>query len=202
MGNDALFRAFDEARFGASRTLNLRAQQPTALQAAKQTEQWLRRLQVESGKQREALIITGRGNQSVDGFSPVREAIAKLLPSLRRRAIISGYVEHSPGSFVVTLASVNSMLEAGKRRREKKDTSDPVRNKLLADFDSETAQALRDLASATLSALGVATPTIEQEESEVARQFSRLVAALPNNPDREALLQQAIQRALEELEDQ
>jgi hypothetical protein len=36
----------------------------------------------------EALVITGRGNNSIDDYSPVRESIVKLLPSLRRRNVI------------------------------------------------------------------------------------------------------------------
>ena len=59
-----LQRAFDEVRFGPSRTLNLRAQQPTAMQATTYTESWLRTLQVQGAV--EALIITGRGNHSED----------------------------------------------------------------------------------------------------------------------------------------
>ena len=81
-------RAFDELRFGASRSLNLRAMQPTASQASTLADSWLRQQQVLGAE--EALVITGRGNNSVDGYSPVREAIVKLLPSLRRRNVITG----------------------------------------------------------------------------------------------------------------
>ena len=41
-----LARAFDELRFGGQRTLNLRALQPTALQATQLAERWLREQQV------------------------------------------------------------------------------------------------------------------------------------------------------------
>src|SRR5438128_2788900 len=60
-----LRQAFDEARFGARRTLNLRESLPSADAAAKRAETWLRQQQVESAE--EVLIITGRGNQSEGG---------------------------------------------------------------------------------------------------------------------------------------
>jgi hypothetical protein len=196
--NDALHRAFDEVRFGPARTLNLRAQQPTALQAAQQVEQWLRQLQVEGAE--EALVITGRGNQSVDGYSPVREAIVRLLPSMRRRNVISSFEEHTPGSFVVTFARVGALFEAPKRRRERSTpprTPDP---RALGMLDPETRRTLRDLAVMTLAHLGVHSPTPALIDNEMSRQFSRIAAALPESGDKEALLQQAVHRALEDLE--
>ncbi len=190
-------RAFDELRFGGARTLNLRGLQPTASQAASLTEQWLRQHQVQGTD--EALVITGRGNNSLDGYSPVREAIARLLPSLRRRNVISGYQEHTPGSFVVTFAPVRALFEAPKRRREKpaQATAQPPSIRAL---DQETLKLLRELAATALSVLGVRAPTRLQLEDEMSRQFQALSAALPDNGDREALLQQAILLAAEEYE--
>lgn len=193
-----LQRAFDELRFGPSRTLNLRAQQPTAMQAARQTETWLRTLQVQGVT--EALIITGRGNRSVEGFSPVREAIVKLLPSLRRRNVIEGFAEHTPGSFVIQCAPVRALFEAPRRRRERTPLLPPPLPGTLAALDHETQTLLRDLAVLTLAALGIQSPTSAQIEDEMSRQFAALTVALPADGDREALLQQALQRAAEEYE--
>jgi hypothetical protein len=191
-----LDRAFDEMRFGGQRTLNLRALQPTALQATQLAERWLRELQVLGAD--EALVITGRGNNSVDGYSPVRESIVRLLPSLRRRNVIAGYAEHTPGSFVVTFAPVKALFETPKRRREKPA---PVpRPPSLGGLDEETVRQLRDLAIMSLAVLGVNSPTRAQLEDEMLRQFSVLSAALPDGADREALLQQALLRAAEEYE--
>ena len=120
----SLHRAFDELRFGSSRTLNLRAMQPTAMQATDLAERWLRFQQVQGAS--EVLVITGRGNRSVDGVSPVREAVTKLLPSLRRRNVVSSFAEHTPGSFSVTLAPVRSLFDAPKRRREKTAPTPPI----------------------------------------------------------------------------
>jgi hypothetical protein len=192
----SLDRAFDDLRFGSSRTLNLRALQPTALQATALAERWLREQQVLGAD--EALVITGRGNNSVDGYSPVRESIVKLLPSLRRRNVIAGYAEHTPGSFVITFAPVRALFETPKRRREKPG---PVpRPPSLQGLDEETVRQLRDLAVMSLAVLGLNSPTRVQLEDEMLRQFTVLSAALPDGNDREALLQQAMLLAAEEYE--
>lgn len=192
----SLDRAFDELRFGQGRTLNLRALQPTALQAADLAERWLREQQVLGAE--EALLITGRGNNSIDGYSPVRESIVRLLPSLRRRNVIAGYAEHTPGSFVITFAPVKALFETPKRRREKPA---PVpRPASLKALDEETLRQLRDLAVLSLSVLGIHSPTSAQLEDEMQRHFDVLSAALPESTDREALLQQAMLRAAEEYE--
>jgi hypothetical protein len=193
-----LRRAFDEIRFGPSRTLNLRAQQPTAMQATTQVEAWLRTLQVQGAT--EALVITGRGNRSVDGFSPVREAIVKLLPSLRRRNVISGFEEHTPGSFVIHFAPLRALFEAPRRRRERSPWPSAPLPEVLAALDAETQRQLRDLSTMSLAVLGVKAPTRAQIEDEMRRQFVALTVALPQDGDREALLQQAILRAAEEYE--
>jgi hypothetical protein len=191
-------RALDEVRFGATRTLNLRALQPTAMQAKALAEQWLRSKQMEGTK--EALIITGRGNQSEEGYSPVRESIVALLPSLRRRNVIATFAEHTPGSFVVTFAPVRALFEAPKRRREATPATQAAAPSALAALDPETHAALRDLAAVTLAALGVQAPTRAMVEDEMCRQFAQLCDALPPGSDREAMLQQAVQRAIEEFE--
>src|SRR5687768_6832623 len=79
----ALHRALDEARFGRDRTLNLRATLPRPKEAEARCEAWLRERQV--AKSDELLVITGRGINSWDGESVVREAIVRLLGSLRRQ---------------------------------------------------------------------------------------------------------------------
>lgn len=197
-GPDTLFHAFDEVRFGAERTLNLRPQQPTATQAAHQVEQWLRLMQVQGAK--EVLLITGRGNQSIEHYSPVREAIVRLLPSLRRRNVISHYLEHTPGSFVIEPASMAALFDAPKRRRER---NRPIENATpieLAALEEQTVRQLRELARMTLAALGVHSPTPAVVRDEMQHQFSLLTAGIPANGDQEAILQQAIQRAAEEFE--
>src|SRR5437763_475330 len=102
-----LWKAFDEATFGSKNTLNLRESLPTPADARFRTESWLRERQV--SKAGDVLVITGRGNNSPGGISPVRETVAALLPQLRRRGVVSDWREHSPGSFVVKLAPINSL---------------------------------------------------------------------------------------------
>jgi len=191
-----LQQAFDEARFGARRTLNLRAQQPTAEQAKAQCEMWLRQQQVEGAT--EVLIITGRGLRSVGGVSPVRETIASLFPSLRRRNVITAFQEHSPGSFVVMLAPVRALFEAPKRHREKSDVVLRPTLPQLAALEPDTIALLTELAHLQLHALGARSPNPSLVEDEILRQFSALSPAVGQSGDAEARLQQALVRALEE----
>lgn len=199
MGLTQLWQAFDDARFGAARTLNLRMSLPTADEAARRTEAWLREQQVAAAG--EVLVITGRGNQSEAGVSPVREAVIRVLYSLRRRGVVSGHAEHTPGSFVVTLAPMQALIEAPRRRREKggPKPADPASLDALSD---ETRLLLRNLAERVLDALGVQDRDPFMA-GEMLRQFGVLAATLP--PDltaaaREAALQQALRRTLDEYE--
>ncbi len=194
-----LQRAFDAVRFHGARTLNLRALQPSAMQASAITEQWLRGKQMEGVE--EALVITGRGNRSAEtGYSPVREAIVKLLPSLRRRNVLSAFAEHSPGSFVVTFAPIRSLFEAPKRRRERTAPVAQSAPAALLALDGETLRVMRELAILMLASLGVHSPSSLLIEDEMCRQFAQLTMGLPSGPDRAALLQQSAIRALEEFE--
>ena len=198
MARDALPRAFDELRFGPGRTLNLRPLQPTVTQAVQQVEQWLRLKQVEGAQ--EVLLITGRGNQSFEQVSPVREAIVRLLPSLRRRNVIQRFFEHTAGSFVVEPAPMSALFDAPKRRREPHRPAEGVAPAALAALEPETLRQLRELAALTLAELGVHGPGAEVLRDEMHHQFSLLTAGIPAGKDQEAVLQQALLRAAEEYE--
>src|SRR5918911_80257 len=95
---DALRRAFDEARYGAARTLNLRAALPTPWEATVRADAWLRQQQAAGAP--EVLVITGRGKGSAGGVSPVRTAVVTLLSLLQRPGGVEGVREHPAGSFV------------------------------------------------------------------------------------------------------
>ena len=101
-------------------------------------------MQVQGAK--EVLLITGRGNQSIDRYSPVREAVVRLLPSLRRRNVISGYLEHTAGSFVVEPASMAALFDVPKRRRERASAQVESAPVSLAALEPETVRQLRELA--------------------------------------------------------
>lgn len=190
-------RAFDELRFGASRTLNLRTALPSAEEARARTEGWLRAKQVERAE--EVLVVTGRGNNSPGGVSAVRETVLALFPSLRRRNVISGWTEHTPGSFVVTLAPVRALFEVPRRRRERAEPPAAAPQSLAA-LGPETVELLRRLAATSLRALGVhdVDPFLE---GEMTRAFTALSAALPGNADPETELRSAVRDALNEVED-
>lgn len=195
-----LWYAFDEATFGQDRTLNLRELLPSAMEARARAESWLRMRQVM--KPGEVLVITGRGNQSVNGVGVVREAIMALLPSLRRRGVVTSWREHTPGSIVVTLAPVTALLGAPKRNKERE--SDGRQRKAgtpesLTALEPETLSLLRRLAVRTIESLGVAdtSPFVEEE---MQRTFATLSVTLPVSTNREGTLQRAIQSAIDELE--
>lgn len=192
-----LRQAFDEVRFGAARTLNLRDTLPTAAAATARTEAWLRQQQVERAG--EVLVITGRGNNSAGGVPVVREAVIRLFHNLKRRGVVSDHQEHTPGSFVVTLAPVRELWEAPRRRRDRSVPPPPPSPASLDALSPETRKLLRDLAERSLDTLGVydRDPFMQ---GEMLRQFSAVTASIHEGPDREARLQDALRVALDQYE--
>jgi hypothetical protein len=197
VGLTELWKAFDEARFGAARTLNLRASLPTPDEAARRADAWLRQQQIAQAG--DVLVITGRGKGSDEGVSVVREAIIRLLHSLKRKGVVAGHEEHTPGSFVVRLAPMQALLEAPRRQRDAKGQGPAlVPNPPSLDaLEPETRALLRDLAARALDHLGVHDrgPFLE---GEMLRQFGLLTKSMPAGVDRERLLREAIQRAMAE----
>jgi hypothetical protein len=194
-GLTGLQQAFDEVRFGAARTLNLRASLPTASEAATRVESWLRQHQVQQSG--EVLVVTGRGNNSEDGVSVVREASIRVFHELRRKGVIEGFAEHTAGSFVVTLAPMKAMLDAAKRRREQAPLPPPAAPPTLAALADDTRALLRTLAERSLDALGVR----EREpflEAEMLRLFGSLARTVGDAPGREERLRAAIRAAMSE----
>jgi hypothetical protein len=194
-GFSGLQQAFDEVRFGGTRTLNLRATLPTAGEAAARVERWLRQHQVQQSG--EVLVITGRGNNSQDGVSVVREASIRVFHELRRKGVIEGFVEHTAGSFVVTLASMTAMLEAAGRRRQQTPPPPPAAPPTLAALSEDTRKLLRALAERSLDALGLRDRSAFVE-GEMLKLFGSLAATVPEGPERERRLRDAIRVAIGE----
>ena len=192
-GLGGLQQAFDEVRFGAARTLNLRTTLPTGSEAATRLERWLRQHQVQRSD--EVLVITGRGNNSEAGIAVVREASIRVLHELRRKGVVSAFAEHTPGSFVVTLAPMKAMLDAASRRREQTPLPPPAAPPTLEALDDETRQMLRALAERSLDALGV-RDRAPFMESEMLRLFGSLAATVSDGADRELRLRTAIRSAM------
>ena len=198
----SLAHALDELRFGTQRTLNLRQALPTAAEAVVRTEAWLRQQQMHGAErpsvEREVLVVTGRGNQSEGGVSAVREAVLRLLNALKRKGVVARHREHTAGSFVVTLAPVQQLWDAPRRRRTRlSETSTPAEPATLQALDGDTRALLRQLAERSLDMLG-ARDRGRFLESEMLRQFGALSASLPVGPEREARLRAAIRLALEQ----
>lgn len=198
LGLSDLHRAFDEARFGERRTLNLRESLPSVDEATLRVDAWLRQQQVERAD--EVLVITGRGNHSEDGISPVRAAVERLLYALRRRGVIVSHREHSPGSFIVALAPVSSLWEAPKRNRGRGVVAAPRPTPpSLESLDVDTRTTLRHLAVRALEALGI-KDTEAFVQGEMLRQFGAIAAAVGDAPGREDRLRRAVRVALDQYE--
>lgn len=196
-GFSGLQQAFDEVRFGAERTLNLRASLPTGAEAARRVELWLRERQAQ--RDDEVLVITGRGNNSEGGVSVVREAAIRVFHELQRKGVVRSFVEHTAGSFVVTVAPMTAMLEASKRRSEPAALPEPVTPPTLEALDGQARALLRALAERSLDAIGVRErgPFLE---GEMLRLFGVLGASAGTGPDRDLQLRAAIERAIAELD--
>jgi hypothetical protein len=198
ISRDSVLRAFDEVDFGSKNILNLRESLPSAADARFRTEAWLRERQISQAA--EVLVITGRGNQSPDGVSAVREAIVSLFPSLRRAGVVSEWKEHSPGSFVVRLGSISSLLEAPRRRRDRTPIAPPVNPESLKALQRSTLELLRRLAIRSLESLGIREPD-KFVEAEMLAKFHLLAGSIDPGEHGEARLREAIKAALDQLDD-
>ncbi|HEY3113040.1 MAG TPA: hypothetical protein VGJ62_05090 [Gemmatimonadaceae bacterium] len=194
----SVWKAFDEAEFGPRNTLNLRESLPTAADARHRAEAWLRERQISRAS--EVLLITGRGNQSPGGVSAVRAAIVALLPGLRRRGVVSEWREHSPGSFVVKLGSISSLLDAPRRKRDRETVAAPADPESLAQLDTRTLSLLRRLAVRSLESLGV-RDIDKFVDAEMLSKFNSLAAGIAPGVEGEVRLREAISAALEQLDE-
>lgn len=191
--NDSgLQRAFDSVRFGDHKILNLRESLPSVEEAVKRAEAWIRQKQVEAAG--EVLVITGRGRNSENGISPVREGIVRLITALRRRNVVERYEEHTPGSFSIQLASISAMVDAPRRRRDgkAKPTDAP-----LPELSKANQRLLRDLAERSLENLGI-KETHAFLEAEMKRQLTAISSAIGGGPGREDKMRAALRAALDE----
>jgi hypothetical protein len=198
-GLAGLQQAFDEVRFGAARTLNLRESLPTGTEAARRVDAWLREHQAR--RSGELLVIKGRGNNSESGIAVVREATLRVFHDLRRKGVVQEFAEHTPGSFVVTLAPMQAMLDA---RRPKGSVSGPTvpapsTPPMLSALDASTREQLRVLAERSLDALGVRGREAFVEH-EMLRLFGELARSAGEGADREARLRAAIARMLADVD--
>jgi hypothetical protein len=196
----SLQHAFDEARFGPSRTLNLRAGLPSGDEAVRRAEAWLRERQVTAPSE-EVLIITGRGRGSPDGVGVIREAIVRLFPALKRNGVIVDVREHTAGAFIVRLGSLRDLVDAPRRNRRRTPPPVPRDPAVLEGLAPDTRIALRQLAEHALEAFGISSKTPSFVSDEMVRQFTRLVGSIPEGADRDLLLRQAVDSALAEYEE-
>ena len=191
-GLSGLQQAFDEVRFGASRTLNLRMSLPSAREAADRVENWLRQHQALTSD--EVLIITGRGNNSEGGVSVVRESTMRVFHEMRRKGVIKDFSEHTAGSFVVALAPMSAVANAAAKRAPV-PIPRPAAPPTLASLHQDTMRELRVLAERSLDSLGVHERGAFLED-EMLRLFGTLAKQVAPDDNREAGLRRAIAAAM------
>ena len=190
-------RAFDELRFGAQRTLNLRTGRPGAADAAQRAERWVRAQQAAGA--REVLVITGRGRGSDDGIARIREAVGVVLARLKRMAIVDSVQEHTAGSFAVALRPFGSRPEQAEPEIDASVTTDPA---TIRGLEAETLTLLRRLAITSLDSLGVRSPDAALVNQEMEKMFTALTRDIDPGTSRfEEALCTAIRAATIRIED-
>ena len=112
---------------------------------------------------------------------------------------MTGHEEHTPGSFVVTLAPVSALWESPKRNRGRGVAPPPPTPPSLDDLDDESRTLLRDLAERALEGLGV-KDTATFLQGEMLKQFGAIAASIGDRPGREARLKAALRAALDQHE--
>lgn len=190
-------RAFDELRFGAARTLNLRDGLPTVAQAEKRVESWLRQQQADGGG--EVLVITGRGLGSLDGVGKVRQAVLRRCTLLKRLNVVLEVREHGPGAVVITVATLRALVDAPRMRTGRKTPMPVADPGELAALPDDIRALLRALADVTIQRLGMRAPTEAMIASEMLSQFGALAPSVVTAPDRLEALRRVGQRLLQEL---
>lgn len=189
--------AFDELRFGPSKTLDLHGF-PSAEAAVRHAELWMRERQM--ARSGEVLVITGRGRRSADGVAVLRPAVEKLFTRLKRLGVVAAVTAHNEGSFAVTLAPVKALFDAPRRARA---THLPPRVDLAAfeGLSDGTRAALQHLAERALESLGAPTSP-DLVKDEMLHQLTLLVPGLPPDEDPDSALRRIAQEVAETLEEE
>ncbi len=142
------------------------------------------------------MIITGRGQGSVDRIPVVRPAIARLLAQWTGRGVVAGVQEHTAGSFVVTLAPFAASVRRASLPTPQDATPPRLVPRPLAALPPDVVDALRALALHELTLLGAPVHDAFLA-SEMERRFARLSAGLPAGVDPLEALRAAIREALD-----
>ena len=193
-------RAFDELRFGASRTLNLRDGLPTVAEAETRVEAWLRRQQAEGGG--EVLVITGRGLGSLDGVGKVREAVLRRCTQLKRLNVVVSLREHGPGAVVITVATLRALVSAPRLRTGRKAPPSLADPEELSALPDDLRALLREIAMLTIQRLGVREPNAAMIVDEMRSQFSSLASGVAGSEHPDQALRRVAERLLRELHDE
>jgi hypothetical protein len=112
--------------------------------------------------------------------------------------VVASVQEHSPGSFVVQLAGLRTLLEAPPRKKDSPRRAKKREAQWAHGLRPATLVALRELATRSLDMLGApATDTLVDDE--MLHHFTRFASAIGTGVDRDVRLRMAIRTALDEL---
>jgi len=100
----------------------------------------------------------------------------------------------------VKLGSISSLLEAPRRKRERKSSTPIPTPRSLEGLESSTLSLLRRLAVRSLESLGV-RDTASFVEAEMVSKFNSLAAGVKPGTEGEGRLRDAIKDALEQLDE-
>lgn len=114
--------------------------------------------------------------------------------------MVSEWREHSPGSYVVKLASISTLLDAPRRKRDRAEVATTVDPQSLVGLERATLSLLRLLAIRSLEALGVRDAE-KFVEAEMLSKFNSLAGGVIPGVEGEVRLRAAISAALEQLDD-
>jgi hypothetical protein len=114
--------------------------------------------------------------------------------------VVAEWREHSPGSFVVKLASISSLLEAPRRKRDRTPIIPTANPESLKGLEQSTLELLRRLAIRTLESLGMREPD-KFVEAEMLSKFQSLAGGINPGEQGEARLREAIKVALDQLDE-
>ena len=173
---------------------------PTAAEAVRRAEPWLRERQM--ARAGDVLVITGRGREVRGGIAVVREAIRRLFGTLKRKGVIwrrrgahRGFVRGDAGAGARAVRDRAALALQRRARRRRAIRGNCGRS------TRPPALALRSLAERSLEVLG-APRTERLVHDEMVRQFAILASAVaPDETDREGRLRFLIDAARNAFDD-
>ena len=130
----------------------------------------------------------------------MREAVIRLLHALKRRGVVAGHQEHTPGSFVVELAPVSALWESPRRNRGRGVASPPPTRRRRSTTSTTTRGRCCAISPSARSRGLACKDTAAFLQGEMLKQFGAIAATVGDAPGREARFKRAVRAALDQHE--